>query len=306
MFPLIIPWLLLFLSTIAVVLFLRKKWKPLILLILIIIGINIRYECFPFRLSKISEENSCCIRIMSFNISATKHDMYSKASQLSAIILQYDPDVVFLTELKGKYKPVFDSLLHENLPFSSYTRQYSHCFYSKMKLRGWRKLYKEGITHLGVFTCIMPVERDSIVLYGCHFASNNYTSDNLYITPDSINNHRDLRQYGLDIQRASKLRSIEASVVKEEMMGTIYPVLLMGDLNDVSGSAAIETLKEAGLSDAWWNCGFGYGATIHNPLPYRIDHIMFTNHLKLKHIEVVDSKGLSDHDALYAEFILHE
>ena len=78
----------------------------------------------------------------------------------------------------------------------------------------------------------------------------------------------------------------------------------MGDLNDVGGSPTVKVLEDAGLSDAWWKGGFGYGATIHRPLPYRIDHIMYSDRVKLLHIEVVDSEGLSDHNALYAEFEL--
>lgn len=48
--------------------------------------------------------------------------------------------------------------------------------------------------------------------------------------------------------------------------------------------------------------GLGYGATIHYPLPYRIDHIMYNDRLRLKSIRKIDAKGLSDHDALVAEF----
>lgn len=45
---------------------------------------------------------------------------------------------------------------------------------------------------------------------------------------------------------------------------------------------------------------------IHKPLPYRIDHIMFSEQFKLQKIEIVSSEGLSDYDALYAEFLLLE
>lgn len=84
------------------------------------------------------------------------------------------------------------------------------------------------------------------------------------------------------------------------------PILLMGDFNDVGGSKAVRTLECSGFRDAWWKGGLGYGATIHKPLPYRIDHIMYSEQFKLQKIEVVSSEGLSDHDALYAEFLLPE
>lgn len=55
----------------------------------------------------------------------------------------------------------------------------------------------------------------------------------------------------------------------------------MGDLNDISGSTPLRTLEYSGLKDAWWEGVVGYGATIHNPFPYRIDHIMFTPGLNI-------------------------
>ena len=75
----------------------------------------------------------------------------------------------------------------------------------------------------------------------------------------------------------------------------------MGDFNDVGGSKALRTLENAGLRDAWWEGGLGYGATIHKPLPYRIDHFMYSSELNIRNIKVISSNGLSDHDALYVE-----
>ncbi len=80
----------------------------------------------------------------------------------------------------------------------------------------------------------------------------------------------------------------------------------MGDLNDVSGSYAVERIKKAGLKDAWWKGGFGYGATFHDKwLRLRLDHILYQNNkLKLQYVKVIDS-DLSDHDALVAGFIIN-
>ena len=76
----------------------------------------------------------------------------------------------------------------------------------------------------------------------------------------------------------------------------------MGDFNDVYGSPVMDFFEDAGLKNAWWEGGFGYGATFHNPLPYRIDHILYSNYLNLKGIKKISAEGLSDHDALVADF----
>lgn len=80
--------------------------------------------------------------------------------------------------------------------------------------------------------------------------------------------------------------------------------IIMGDFNDVGGSSALRAFKAAGFHDAWWKGGLVYGATIHYLLPYRIDHIMYNDKLTLKSIRKIDAKGLSDHDALEAEFMI--
>ena len=78
---------------------------------------------------------------------------------------------------------------------------------------------------------------------------------------------------------------------------------VMGDMNDVSGSYTINRIKEAGLKDAWWEGGGGYGATFHGKgLRLRIDHILYDyKELELTGVRVIDN-NLSDHNALMASF----
>lgn len=83
----------------------------------------------------------------------------------------------------------------------------------------------------------------------------------------------------------------------------LVPTIVMGDFNDVPGSPTLNILERAGLKDAWWEGGCGYGATIHHPLPYRIDHILHNDGLKLKSIKKIVTQDLSDHDALVARFV---
>lgn len=302
MTPLFIPWLLLFLLIIFFVSAILRKWKYALLFLVVIVSLNWWAECFPIHFCS-KAKNEECLKVMSFNINGTMDDIAEKSSRLAEIFIKYNPDVLFVTELSDKNKPILDSLLVNVFPYSTYTKNFWNCFYSRYPMENWKKLEnRNNIEHLGVYTCHIPFANDSIVLYGCHFASNNYTSDYKYVTPDSINNHHDVITYISDVNRTSIIRYKEANAVSEEIKEVNHPVILMGDLNDVCGSEAVKTLEHAGLTDAWWAGGCGYGATINNPLPFRIDHIMFSDKLKLLYIEVVDSEGFSDHDALYAEF----
>lgn len=116
----------------------------------------------------------------------------------------------------------------------------------------------------GVYKSSVTANSDTFVLYGCHFASNNYTADRQYIMPDSIKNRDDLKAYIRDVGLACNQRVREVQVLVDDMSHD-ENVLVMGDFNDVGCSDAVCTLEKAGLKDAWWEGGIGYGATIHKP-----------------------------------------
>ena len=115
---------------------------------------------------------------------------------------------------------------------------------------------------------------------GCHLSSSN--------------NH---------IKKGFENRAKEADAIYESIINEQYPVIVMGDLNDVPGSYAVERIKEAGLKDAWWMNGLGYGVTFREKwLRLRLDHILYQqNKLKLQYVKAIDSE-LSDHNALVAGF----
>lgn len=305
MLVLLIPWLFIALLFISVVFALFKKRLVSLILLIVCLGVNWYFECIPFRLWSINEQpEKRSLKIMSFNIDGASKDIIERVEDIIKIINDKDPDVIFLAEFYEDDLNVLDALLSKTFSYSTCVGGHFHYFYSKYPLGVMTKLKNSG-NGSGVFKCKVAMFNDSITLYGCHLASNNYTANKEYITPDNIKNHEDLKTYIKDIREAYLLRSYEASALVDDMSKE-HSVLVMGDFNEVGGSKAIRALENAGLKDAWWEGGIGYGATIHKPLPYRIDHIMYSEKLKLQKIEIVSSEGLSDHDALYAEFSLLE
>ena len=79
-------------------------------------------------------------------------------------------------------------------------------------------------------------------------------------------------------------------------------MIVMGDMNDFNHFAPMDSLRDAGMKNAWWEGGFGYGATYHAGwLKLRIDHIYYNERLCLKNVKVVNT-DLSDHNILLADF----
>ena len=236
---------------------------------------------------------------MAWNIDGSKYDTL-KVSEIANVIHKHNPDVIFLSEDFNETGIWLDSLLKKNYPYSSNQAYSGHQFYSKYLLDSIRVVEVENYDNpLRIHVSVM-VNGQSIDIYGCHLASNNYTASHVDFHLDQVNDHHDAKQYLKNVRDASRLRKLEAQAIIKDI--TNNATIIMGDFNDVCGSPALRTFEAAGFYDAWWKGGLGYGATIHYPLPYRIDHIMYNDKLTLKSIRKIDAKGLSDHDALVAEF----
>ena len=303
MLPLAVPWFLLSILIFSIISFLRKKWKIGIFLLIFCFIINCYTECLPIRVFANSEKiNGRCIKVMCFNINGATSDSNDRVPEIINIITHNTPDLIFIAEFPSD-EQYLDSVLRVDYPYSSRGYGHSHYFYSKYPLGKQDKL-KEGENGVGVYKCTMEIDSISYVLYGCHFTSNNYTKDRQYHTPDSIVTHKDLLKYLADIRRAYKARSRESDFLVGDFKDNNNITIVLGDFNDVGGSYTIRNIESVGYKDAWWEGGCGYGATIHSPVPYRIDHILYSGGVKLKSIKVIDSNGISDHDALCAMFSL--
>ena len=304
MFALFIPWLLLILLFVFIILLLKKKWRVPLLLAAIIIVVNWWGECFPIRLgSKVDIDKTDKLKIICFNIDGSSGENLEKSKSVRDFIKYYSPDIVFIAEFNELFPKPLDSLLTEDFAYTTYPGHlFFQYFYSKYPLFNSRRLKGGDGEDVGVYACSTVIQGDTIDLYGCHFASNNYNEQYERQSIEDIHDQVSFFNYIKNIQTSGNRRKIEAETIVHEMLKSSHQAIVLGDMNDVGGSVAIRVLEKAGLTDTWWEGGWGYGASIHTPLPYRIDHIMHTKGLELRTIRVLDSNGISDHDALYAEF----
>ena len=300
MLALTYPWIITVCFLAAIIIALKKHvW---IVGGLVVVGFLLNWlsECFAFSLMS---NNEICgkrtVRVMAWNIDGSEYDSL-KVARIADVIHKYKPDVIFLSEDFDKTGACLDSMLTKNYPYSSNMVCSEHQFYSNYVLDSIRVVDVEGYDNpLRIHVSVM-VKGQVIDIYGCHLASNNYSASHVDFHLDQVNDHHDAKQYLKNIRDASRLRKLEAQAIIKDM--TDRAIIIMGDFNDVGGSPALRAFKAAGFQDAWWKGGLGYGATIHYLLPYRIDHKMYNDKLTLKSIKKIDAKGLSDHDALVAEF----
>lgn len=102
-------------------------------------------------------------------------------------------------------------------------------------------------------------------------------------------------------RRAAKTRKKQAQEIAEQVRQSPYPVILCGDLNDVSQSRVYHILR-AGLQDAFLQRGSGLGITYAGSLPaLRIDMIFADTTLKILRCKTGQT-GFSDHQPVIADF----
>lgn len=304
------PFVAVFMAFLVVGALCSKRYRLALCILFALITINILFEIIPIHFLPLhdSQRDKSTLKIMSFNVDGSRMgNADAKADSLAKFIHAHEPDVVFLIEDFDTIGGVLDSLLKNEYPYSTYkaVKYYTgHYFYSKYPLGIFEQIPIESTRFNYDFHCNIFYQGDSISLYGLHLASNNYSESNAYMRPEDVNGLSKLWSYLNNIKHASTIRSEEVIAIKARLAQDTYPTIVMGDMNDVSGSKPLNILEDAGFKDAWWEGGFGYGAT--HPLPFRIDHIMYNDELELVDIKKVDSKGLSDHDALVATFKLIE
>ena len=300
MLALTYPWIITVCFLAAIIIALKKHFWIAGGLVVVGFLLNWLSECFAFSLMS---NNEICgkrtVRVMAWNIDGSEYDSL-KVAKIADVIHKHKPDVIFLSEDFDKTGICLDSLLKKNYPYSSNMVCSGHQFYSNYMLDSFRVVDVEGYDNPLLIHVSVMVKGQIIDIYGCHLASNNYSASHVDFHLDQVNDHHDAKQYLKNIRDASRLRKLEAQAIIKDM--TDRATIIMGDFNDVGGSPALRAFKAAGFQDAWWKGGLGYGATIHYLLPYRIDHIMYNDKLTLKSIRKIDAKGLSDHDALVAEF----
>ena len=309
MCQLFIPWLLVVLLIASIILlFFKRLWWLSIVLVIVVLLLNCRSEVVAFNLS-VQKESDGILKVMTWNIDGSSPTILDNINKISQKIRQENADVVFIAEDFYQCCDALDTLLKPVYPFTTHiVCNDSHYFYSKYPLSKSEWIGKEIDPLSCIIECYVDIEGQKIALYGCHLSSNNYSGGKENLRAEQIHGFSSLLLYLQNVDFSSRLRKEECGFIANRVdFNTL--TFIMGDMNDVAGSPALRILGTSGYKNAWWKGGSGYGATIHSPVPYRIDHILYRQGLKglkLNSIKKIDAEGLSDHDALVAEFIFEK
>lgn len=261
----------------------KKKWPLWLCAILaILLFLNYETETVPFHYSK-KPSNHSDFSVLCYNVKCSDKDYQRNQIDIAKEIISEAPDVVFLCEFNRSVSKSLDAMMTKMGGYECFYRPGANCiFYSKYdidSLAGIDTGTSKGKTALNNMVHVMT-PHGVVTIFGCHLSSSRK-----------------------GFWEGGRKRAMETDAIYQAVVNKESPVIVMGDMNAVSGSYPIKKMKKAGLRDAWWIGGCGYGSTFHgNGLRLRLDHIMYENSkLQLEEIRVIDS-DFSDHNALLAKF----
>ncbi len=273
----------------------------LTLVIVLGICVNSKFETFAFHLFYGDDDYE--LRVLTWNVHRVA--IVDEGLQIEMVkkIIAQDADIVQLNEFTLDSCLLLDSLLKLAYPYvedDNANLPPGDIIYSKKELfnSGQRKIKEKGKS-LPNYAMTILCGKDSVYLVGVHLMGNNDSITNRHIATERKEYYR--HSYQLYKERREDRKS-SAHYLKQWAQECPHAMIIMGDMNDFSVSAPMDSLRDAGMKNAWWEGGFGYGATFKQGwMRLRIDHIYYNDRLELKNVKVVET-DLSDHNMLVADF----
>ena len=291
---------------VAILLFVFRKYKYGLVFLACVVLFNAMTETFA--ISVPCNCNGECLTIMTYNTQSTSSDYMTQnrenPTEMSELIIKQDADIVCLQEYEGWYCDYLKKALSANYPFFVQMPEMpkESAVFSKYLIEDVKQIPGDLVME-------MTINRKGgiIKLIACHMDSNRFDSINKELEGRAIWYER-FGSYMDGINKAGEKRVDEVEKIKKRVKSCLskgIPVVVCGDMNDVGGSKPLRILKSAGLKDAWWEKGLGFGFTYygHQWMKFRLDHIMYSDAMKCKSVKVV-RQDFSDHNPIVAKFEL--
>lgn len=281
---------------------------------------NLHYECFAYKGLWLSKSNVApqTITLVSFNVNLAYKELSTdeKANKIADYLLEEDGDLVLLQEYNPQLFPVVQQKLENKYQYGSpyqIADRYK-VVYSKYPVSDYVQLEDEKGGNKGVVgsedrsflpICAMTIIIDGKELYvlNCHLHSNNFSSALRKLERKEVNLLHFIKETIYLLSQGIKTRERQTRLLTDQLRGINRPLLVCGDMNDVSGSTVMMMTGKV-LKDAWWQKGLGFGYTLATKgMRLRLDHVLNSDGIKIDSIKVGCS-GLSDHRPLVCEFHL--
>lgn len=295
----------------------RKSWCVLSILVLICSMPSITNTWGIHRAEKNTNAQHH-LSIITYNIMGLHNAKPTAKNEELQYIYEQDADVVCLEEFVTKKNKSYLTM-DDAKQFFGRKYPYMHTDFLKggknhnLGLAIFSKYPLHNKTHIEYDSqsnnscrCDLHVEGDTIRLIVNHLESHRLSRTDLDFIPDTLSTDALYQKASILAQKLDKgnsHRANEVRAVRQEADASPYPVLLVGDFNDVPVSYAYRTIRGP-LRDAYLDTHFlqrGHTFHVHPLMGIRIDYILHSPFLLAEECEVLDV-DYSDHKPLRAVF----
>ena len=277
----------------ALILATRKKWLAAAFCLAAAAILNITTQQIPFGIgSRSKDSGGTPVRIFEYNTCAEDRLQHKHDSTFIDYIISRDADILFLPENLYYVDRQLDTALSKVYPFGVFhqippgKQPEELTLYSRFPLRDIKRLPSPDnqAGSDGMVMATADIEGTELTLVHLHFTSSHY-----------------------GIRRGNRIRKQELEVILPALDTVKTPMIICGDLNDLSGSATLRGLMgRYGLRNAWWTNGRGTGFTFRRKeLFLRLDHLLYSPGIRVKKIKVDHKADFSDHYPVIADLEVH-
>lgn len=307
--PLLIPiFILLNLALLLIFIFTGNK---LLVFPLIALAIGWKFFVITFQLNE-SNSNPTGLSVLSYNVHFFNFRSKDRGQTSHAIqwVKDHPSDIKCLQEFLDDYTtPSFNSMeqLTQDGDYEvSYyiidgnlkRRSHGLAIFSKYPIINEGQIFDNQRSNGAMFVDI-KVDQDTIRIYNAHLESMNIKTDRL---GDTEGIKRTYRETLRKLKNGIRMRARQVKVLSEHIKNSPYPVILVGDFNDVPYSYTYFALKSI-LKNAFEEAGRGFGFTYNKVLFFlRIDHIFYHDSLDITSFKTHREVDYSDHYPVSATF----
>lgn len=268
----------------------KRRFGFAALFALLAILSNSFFKLFAINVIGIDDGSARTIRVMTYNVNGWGNWQtgWKDKQELLGWIRAQDVDVLSIQEFMTWEAPDFEDSLCKYFPYSNNVEIRSS-YVEPLTFSKYPIVHSERISeHINSIDIV--VEDDTINVISCYMPSNNISK------AKTVTDNYHLIDKGYSERK--KQVDLLSTIVKSRN------TIILGDLNDVSGSYSLHTLENLGFKDAWWYGGNGLGLTYSKfPICFRLDHVLCSEGVDVRNASV-PHVDYSDHFPLVIEIVI--
>lgn len=309
--PLFVPvFLLVNLVLLAVLALFKRK-----LLILPLIAIIIGWQFVGVTVQFNDQSQKEGLSVLSYNVHMFKYDKDKGGIRTDIIhwLQAQDADIMGFQEFYQNSSgaiPNAVKLLERNGVYDhrmqvvedwSGERFFGLAIFSKYPIINYGTLFSNHKTN-GAMYIDIKINQDTIRVYNVHLESMNIPAEQFKSIEDITKTYNKTLK---KLNRGVLDRAQQVNKLVKHIKVSPYPVILLGDFNDVPYSYTYVTIREV-LKNAFEAAGFGFGFTFNRVLFFlRIDNIFYSKVLNPLRFKTLRGADYSDHYPIKAVFSVH-